>query len=619
MKKNKFKAGLLIYAGILLAVMIIVLLSIRSILVKYEKAQGYNIVNQFCDKLEADLLFNSLENEKDVIDYSKLSKFEDKDEVIKNYIKFFAGKDLQSALSAKSYDANNPVYLVKSGEDEVGEIKLKLVSEKTKLGMLSIPEWELVSFTPSIASLGNAYAVSVPENFKVSFNGVELSDNDIASKQNGIVIYLVKGILLEPEISVKNPDNEDVKISIEKQDPSKAVFTVTADYTLFSFTVPSDFTVSSEKSFTKESAEGLTTYSAVFEKMPTAEEMNSLFEVLDLAGDRMQFKDNEGVPAPSYYAYDVSLPKGFTAKIGEKQVTLETLEETAASGKQYSGVSALISTRIFTVNPVITDKSAENAATALLTITDAKNNEIPYTLDSGSIATARGDFAITVPENFTLKINGAAPDVEGVKTAIKEYEDIKQYVSVPDAVTYTLKDQCAPVEITVTDNNGNTKNYLVSKNFSILEQTGADTIPDFAKGKVDPLDYAKQWSLFLSDDLKGDKHGYNVILNYILRDSYLNTIAYNWATNVDVSFLGSHTFDNPPFSREKVSNYVVLGDNSFYCDIYFIKSFTVNSNKTHRDDIFSNRLYFLYTDDTNDGNDNPHWVIAALNEVSNND
>lgn len=619
MKKSKFKAGLLIYAGVLLAIMLVVLLSIRKTLINFEKAQGYNTVNDFCEKLEADLLFNSLDNEKDVIDYSKLSKFEDKDEVLKSYIKFFAGRKTKAALSAKSYDANNPIYLVKCGDDEVGEVKLHLVSEKTKLGMLSIPKWQLVSFTPSIASIGNAYAVSVPENFKVNFNGVELTEKDAASTKNGIVIYLVKGIILEPTISVRNPDNEEVKISIEKQDTSKAVYTVSADYTLFSFTVPSDFTVTAEKSFTKESAGGLTTYTSVFEGMPTVDDMNSIFTVLDLAGDRMPFKDNEGIPAPSYYAYDVSMPKGYIAKIGEKPVSLEALEEIAASEKQYSDASTIINSRIYTVNPVVTDKSAANAATALLKITDAKNSEIPYVLDSGSISTAQGDFAITVPENFSLKINGAAPDVEGVKSDIKEYADIKQYVTVPSAVTYTLKGQIAPVPISVTDNNGKTTEYLVTKNFSILEQSGSDSIPAFAKGAVDPLNYAKQWSLFLSDDLKGDKHGYDVVLQYILRDSYLNTIAYNWATNIDVKFLGSHTFDNPPFSKEKVSNYVTLSDNAFYCDVYFIKSFTVNSNKTHRDDVFSNRLYFLYTDDTKDGKDNPHWVIAGLNEVSEND
>ena len=37
--------------------------------------------------------------------------------------------------------------------------------------------------------------------------------------------------------------------------------------------------------------------------------------------------------------------------------------------------------------------------------------------------------------------------------------------------------------------------------------------------------------------------------------------------------------------------------------------------KTHSisiDDYFYNRIYFVYSDDSNDGIDNPHWAIADI-------
>lgn len=616
MKKSKFKVGLLIYTAVLLAVMVIVLFSIRKILVKYESAQGYNTVNAFCEKLEADLLFNSLDNEKDVIDYSKLSKFENKDEVLKSYIKYFAGKDTQSAISSKSFDANNPVYIVKCGEDELGEVKLKLISEKTKLGMLSIPEWKLESFTPSIASIGNSYAISIPDSFKVTFNGVELSQNEIASSKDGMVLYLVKGILLDPEVHIRNTFGEEVPFEIEKQDQSKSLFTISANYTMLSFSLPEYFTVSSEKAFTKESADGMTTYSSVFEKMPTVEEMESLFNVKDIAGDRMNFIDNNGIPAPSYFAYDMTLPKGYSVKIGSTDINYAVLEETDAPGKQYSDVTKLVKSRIYTVKPIVIDKAAENAASALLKISDINKSEASYILENGEISTLCAKLEITVPDNFGIKINGSDPDVTGVKSDIKAYADVKDYIKTPQAVTYTLENQYGPVKVQVTDNRGEEKTYYASKNISILEQTGSNEIPSFAKGAVNPLEYAKQWSYFMTDDVKGEQHGYQTIIQKIYRGSYLAKVAYKWAVGEDILLIGMHTFDNPPFSKESVTNYVAYGDNAFSCDIYFVKSFTVRSNGTHRDDVFSNRLYFVYADDTNDGVKNPHWVIAGMNEVT---
>ena len=34
-----------------------------------------------------------------------------------------------------------------------------------------------------------------------------------------------------------------------------------------------------------------------------------------------------------------------------------------------------------------------------------------------------------------------------------------------------------------------------------------------------------------------------------------------------------------------------------------------------QDDIFHRRMYFINLDDTDDGIDNPHWVIADMQEI----
>ena len=34
-----------------------------------------------------------------------------------------------------------------------------------------------------------------------------------------------------------------------------------------------------------------------------------------------------------------------------------------------------------------------------------------------------------------------------------------------------------------------------------------------------------------------------------------------------------------------------------------------------QDDIFHRRMYFIYLDDTDDGKENLHWVIADMQEI----
>ena len=61
MKKITLKKGLLIYAIVLVLVIGALLLGLRGILVKYEKAQAYNLVESFVKDLESNLVFNNIE------------------------------------------------------------------------------------------------------------------------------------------------------------------------------------------------------------------------------------------------------------------------------------------------------------------------------------------------------------------------------------------------------------------------------------------------------------------------------------------------------------------------------------------------------------------------------
>ena len=120
----------------------------------------------------------------------------------------------------------------------------------------------------------------------------------------------------------------------------------------------------------------------------------------------------------------------------------------------------------------------------------------------------------------------------------------------------------------------------------------------------------------MTNDLEGSQKGFGTMKEYLITDSYLYDVAYKWVTNIDITFTFSHVLKNPPFTEEKVSNYVSFADNLFSCDIYFIKHMAdvKDRNEGAIEDVMNSTFYFMYYDETDDGKDNPRWVILDIQE-----
>ena len=211
MKKMTFKKGLLIYTIVLLLVIGILLLGLRRILVKYEKAQAYNLVESFVKDFEASLVFSDSEFTKKYLDFSEFRTYEDSEKVLQNYLASFSGMKLEYSLSANSFDSDRPVYIIHSGDVIAGELELQLVSEEVTLDMLSIPNWKISSFKPELMSIGKSYAITAPKDYSVYINNIKLGESEIASEEDGVCIYMAKGLLSEPEIVIK--DEEGIEVS----------------------------------------------------------------------------------------------------------------------------------------------------------------------------------------------------------------------------------------------------------------------------------------------------------------------------------------------------------------------------------------------------------------------
>ena len=144
-----------------------------------------------------------------------------------------------------------------------------------------------------------------------------------------------------------------------------------------------------------------------------------------------------------------------------------------------------------------------------------------------------------------------------------------------------------------------------------------DTVPEKIAAQVDALEIAKTWSNFLTRDLEGSKNGFGTVKQLFITDSYYYNVAYEYATGIDISFMFGHVLENPPYTEEKVSNFVSYGENMFSCDVHFIKHMKDKKDRTEEEitDIMNSTFYFLFYDETNDEVENPRWVVLDIQEI----
>ena len=184
-------------------------------------------------------------------------------------------------------------------------------------------------------------------------------------------------------------------------------------------------------------------------------------------------------------------------------------------------------------------------------------------------------------------------------------------------VTELLKEP----EVKILDSKGNEVEYTqegntISKELDFISTDSVEDAMKNIKGKTDILRVAKDWSLYLTDDLEGRLHGYYNISKYFIDDSDIEKFAYSWATGVDITFVSSHTLLNPTFTDEKISNFEIYNENAFSCEVYLQKNLKLKSGGKKIEDKMNDRMYFAYYDETDDGKDNPAWKLVNMQSVT---
>lgn len=208
---------------------------------------------------------------------------------------------------------------------------------------------------------------------------------------------------------------------------------------------------------------------------------------------------------------------------------------------------------------------------------------------------------VYVNSNYDLYINDIKVNDEDLvsKEEIKEYSEVYDKVDLPYENHYKITNLTKKPKIKVMNGNNEVKvtneksNYYGVTYFKTDDKNAA--FSKLTNKDYDPLTFAKNWSLFLTADLPGERYGLYTLTPNLVEGTALYKRAYSWATNVDITFTSMHTLDKDTFTNVKMNGFTVYNENAFSVDIYLEKNMTlVNGEK--RVDTLNDTFYYAYID-----------------------
>ncbi len=226
-------------------------------------------------------------------------------------------------------------------------------------------------------------------------------------------------------------------------------------------------------------------------------------------------------------------------------------------------------------------------------------------------------YDIKIPDTYDLYVNDHKVSKDYlIETANDEnLNDLYAYVSLPKTNLYTINHLNSKPKIVIK--KGNQKiayevqnNTITAKNLYKNYATW-DDVDSKLKAEIDPMQYAKDWSLFLTNDLAGGYRGFDAITEYFIKDSTMYQRAYKWAHNIDITFVSSHYFKPDKFTNEKITNITFYSDEAFSCNIYLDKNMVVRGED--KTDSLKDKVYFIKYDKNNDGV--KEWLVIATQAI----
>lgn len=320
------------------------------------------------------------------------------------------------------------------------------------------------------------------------------------------------------------------------------------------------------------------------------------------ADDRMRFPEAPGV----FESADIYEDMYMSSLAGAGHFTYEMDEASYNTTKPVYDINAdgrlVAKVAMNAVNP--------RTILSILTITDWEITEIEPVF-----TVTTNDYYIEAPSTYTVTVNGVtlAPRYRtGREVANEALRNIASYVDLPTIVEYRIEDLVNRPKIRALDADG-IEHPIISDAHGNVTVDEADIwgahVTEMPKEREDlALQMAKVWDQYASKELGGGRYGLGTVQKYLIRDSYYWEVAL--AYQKTLPYVTSNMLLS--YSDVVVDDYVEYSEDCFSCHIAFDKKLQVVKSARQLTSSVDMTVYYVYTDDTDDGADNSHWAIADM-------
>lgn len=242
-KKSIFKKFIMIYIIILIVAMIVFLGYVAESLIKYEKNQIENYMEDVISDLKNASEKGKIEK---YIDISKIgiSQFEKENTSInEGFSEFLDTKKITYKLNENSTENENPIYDIYADDEKVLEVSLDGTQKENRLGLLTFNAWKTKKIENKMENGLYTSNILVPNNYTVYVNDKQLTEKQIVEKvQNEglsqiskyveipyIVKYEVTDLLKKPDVKILDAKGNEVDYTQEGNTISKELDFISAD------------------------------------------------------------------------------------------------------------------------------------------------------------------------------------------------------------------------------------------------------------------------------------------------------------------------------------------------------------------------------------------------------
>lgn len=228
-KKLTFKKFYVCYLIVLAVAVSAAVIYVNGLLQQYEDLRPETKVQEGIDQLaseakEADFWSKYFLPEIEVGEYEAHMDVQSK------YLELLADENVSFTTKNGNHEEDELFYVVENGGVNLAEIKLKATGPSvTKLTILNMREWELVSANPIVET--RDYTISVPSDFNVVVNDITLLPGDGEKGKESEITYTVSGVYLEPEFDITDKDGNKVNYVVKNN-------RVMAEFYDYSLTLP---------------------------------------------------------------------------------------------------------------------------------------------------------------------------------------------------------------------------------------------------------------------------------------------------------------------------------------------------------------------------------------------